>query len=80
MPSTAANNAVLANAQAQILKVTALKLYNDAGLLLGNIAALSGGGNVIPDTGDMAGTIAALNTQLLFIDNQILNLQQSTNG
>ena len=69
---------------AQLLQVTALKLYNDSTLLLGDIATLqtsiNAGTATVADMFEMSGAIAALNGQLTFIDNQIQKLQQSTNG
>ena len=69
---------------AQLLQVTALKLYNDSTLLLGDIATLqtsiNAGTATVADMFEMERIIGNLRDQLVYIDNQILILQQQTNG
>ena len=73
-----------ANNQAQILKTLALKVYNDATLLLGDIATtqvtINAGTASVADFVDIGQYISDLTTQLQFIDNEILKLQQQTSG
>ncbi len=73
-----------ASNQAQILKTLALQVYNDATLLLGDIATLqtsiNSGTATVADMFEMGNTIQDLVGQLQYIDNYILKLQQATNG
>jgi hypothetical protein len=72
------------NASAQKLQVLALQVYNDAVKLLGNISTtqvtINAGTASVGDFVEMGQYIADLTTQLQFIDNEILKLQQQTSG
>ena len=84
MPFQASAAVAVTNAKAQALQVLALQVYNDATKLLGNIATLqttiTAGTATVADMYDMGQYIADLTGQLQFIDNEILKLQQQTNG
>ena len=81
--TTMANNAATANANAQMLQTKLLEMYNDAGLLLGNIASLQTSINAsssrydAPDAAEIGQAISALREQLIHIHKRIVALQTS---